>query len=772
MNILIDGQTLHTPEINRGIGTYFKEMVEAILAQDFVNAFYITIDSQERLSVLTPFAQNKLIPLISQECNPAFFLEDRSTASKKYTSLMKSYCENESIDYYWNPNPQMFNTILPSTIDGVFSFATIYDLIPYVMKKEYFSKWSKELQGDYQERLERLKAYDHLFPISESTQSDIEKIMGVSKSNQTVAFCGVSDKFKPYPFPTIAVDQRYILYIGGFDPRKNMFKAIDAFSLFTQEYDDNQVAYMLYIVCHLSSEARDELLNYIRKKGIEDRVVLTGFLDEQDLLRVYQKASCFFFPSLYEGFGLPILEALASGISVASANNSSLPEVAKEYAHYFDASDIDQMAKALRDALKESQKQKDRFKRYDYASQYRWDKPAKLILSYISSRSLKSVVQSVKRSLAWVSPLPPQKSGISIYSKVLLFSMRDDADIDIYYDGVEPDQLIQKSFSCLPLKKLSQHFQKYDEVIYHIGNNTAFHKNIYKYAWNYPSTLLVHDWNIQHFMKEAFDNKRDREYYKEAESIFNRVDIDETSKRLPSMVDAIVAKSKRVIVHHQWVKKQLHRRDHVEVIPLFSFIEEAYTHDDIASLRGKFNVSDKIFLITVFGDVNHNKLPSVVIEAIKLLIDEGYPIELLFVGKIQNETRDLFTTLTFPYNKKIRVTDYVESLEYYSYLYASDLIINLRNPSMGEASFTLAEALYAKKPIIIGDLNQYKEFPDHVIAGKIPYDGNEIDSLSQLIKKILNKPLLRKKIALNAKEYSKSILGLDRVKKSFLRDVR
>ncbi len=773
MNILIDGQTLHTAEISRGIGTYFKEMVESIIRNDFVNIFYITIDDESRLDHLSSYARDKLIYLVDTQFNPEILLGlDRESSPMEYSKLIDLICTEKAIAVYWNPNPQMINTILPSKNTNTKYVATMYDLIPYVMKDVYFSLWPEFIKNEYLSKMEILKNYDHLFPISSNTKKDTVERMSVLEEKQTVAFLGVSKKFQPSPFPIVPIEDDYILYIGGFDPRKNMFRAIEAFSLFKKKYNDKGIDYKLYLVCSLNDESHGKLISFAEEQNIAESLVLTGFVDEGELLEIYQKARCFFFPSLYEGFGLPILEALASGLPVACADNSSLPEVAGKYAEYFDAYDIEDMAKSLNKALNKGTNLDERMRRYRYASSLSWDIPARKLLKGILKFGRRKNSKK-KKKIAWVSPLPPQRSGIANYSKVLLLAMKKKADIVIYYDEIPPEKELQDIFTIKPLKKLAKKFDDYDEVIYHLGNNSDFHTNIYKYAWNYPSTVVMHDWNIHPFMQHSFLNTEDSLYYKDAISIYGEDGIHELEEikkrgypdvwRFP-MSDAIAHRSKRVIVHHQWVKSQYTNNTHIEVIPHFSHIDRESTAEEIRAFKNRYDISDNEFLIVAFGDVNKNKLPDAKISAVKALIDHGYPVKFIFAGKMAPDIKPIFELLRgTSYEKRIFVTGYLDEDEYFSCMYASDLIINLRNPSMGEASGTLMQSLFAQKATIIGNLNQYREFPDDVVAGKIDYDGSEVEQLVILMKRFLENEIQREKISQNAKKYADTVLDLDTV---------
>ena len=761
MNILIDAQTLHTPEINRGIGTYFKEMLESMLKSDFINTFYITAQDTHHLNPLSDFAKSKLKLLTHHHFNPNNLLSQTpQKATITYSNLINEVCQENNIDIYFNPNPQMSNIVLPRKMKHTKYVATIHDLIPLVMKDTYLSLWSKTLQQDYSDKLDILKEYDHLFPISKSTKQDISSLISIPDEKQTITFEGVSNDFDIHPFPNISADEDYILYIGGFDPRKNMLRAIEAFAFFMQNYNTNSKDYKLYLVCSLNKEEKSELLAYAKKHNIQDSILLTGFVKHHKLLNIYKNARCFFFPSLYEGFGLPILEALASGLPVVCSNNSSLPEVAGKDSYYFDPYNIKDMAQSLQKVLNQDMTLPYRKKRHDYASQFTWQKPATIMLNKM--QNLLDTKTTPIKKLAWVSPFPPQRSGIANYSEVLLLAMKDDADISIYYDNVLPSTELQTMFKTKPLDQLPKDFDTYDEVIYHIGNNTEFHTNIYNYAWNYPSTVVIHDSNIHPFLKEAFLNSKDKTHYDTAlkihtdESSNNDIDVF----KYP-MSDAIAQRSKRVIVHHRWVKEQLLNNSNVEVIPHFAYIQPEYQQPILPNDE---------FTITTFGDINTNKLPDIQIQAAKILLDDGYPIRWIFAGKTQPETKILFTNLkNTPYEDNIISTGYLTNQEYFQHIYSCDLSVNLRNPSMGEASGTLTQALFASKPLIIGDLQQYQEFPDDILAGKIKYNGDEVSQLVNIIKTTLKDKQKRELIQTNAKNYANTLLSLKNITKLYLK---
>ncbi|HWT02214.1 MAG TPA: glycosyltransferase family 1 protein [Pyrinomonadaceae bacterium] len=377
MKILIDGQTLLTPEINRGIGTYFKNTVEHVLENDFTNDFYMATPRGAHLNNLSPWAREKLCVVDSE----AYDVRARSgNPAELYADALHDDIERLGINLYWSPNALMDNVLLPARRSSACRFAvTIYDLIPLVMAETYAEHLTPAAVAAYREKLERLESdYDLFLHISRHTQSDFTRALRVGDKRHVVTPLAAGASFRPYPFPDIAAARDYVLYIGGFDPRKNMDRAVEAFARLQTRYGGEEKirAAELWIACSFDNAAADKMLNYARGLGLDGKVRLTGFVDDDALPALYQKARCLFFPSLYEGFGLPVLEGLACGLPVASSNTSSLPEVGGDLAVYFDPYDVDEMADALRQALKAPTDYASRLGRYQYSRTFSWENTA------------------------------------------------------------------------------------------------------------------------------------------------------------------------------------------------------------------------------------------------------------------------------------------------------------------------------------------------------------------------------------------------------------
>lgn len=177
----------------------------------------------------------------------------------------------------------------------------------------------------------------------------------------------------------------FFFYAGSLSPRKNMLNVIRAFTRIK-----DSIPHVIYFTggdSWLDSEVHDMIL----AGGLQDRIIKLGYISEEDLVIMYNLADCYLYPSLYEGFGLPILEAQACGCPVLTSNVSSCPEVAGEGALYVDPYDVEDIAWAMLSVVKDKDLRRRLVKAgLENCRQYTWEKTAhaiyRLFLEYDSGR--------------------------------------------------------------------------------------------------------------------------------------------------------------------------------------------------------------------------------------------------------------------------------------------------------------------------------------------------------------------------------------------------
>lgn len=368
--------------------------------------------------------------------------------------------------------------------------------------------------------------------------------------------------------------------------------------------------------------------------------------------------------------------------------------------------------------------------------------------------------------IAWLSPFPPQRSGIANYSYWLVKSLKSHVDIHLFAkEEVTPE--LAAEFVVHPLSSFPDLRKEYDDSIYHLGNHAGFHKQIYEFASHFPATIVLHDYNISGFMHDAF--YLNSLYQQAAHRMDRAIRSSNNADHGAPMSHAIVERSRKVIVHHKWARDQFPDHPRIEVIPHFAQVTYAPTKWDISRFKEKFNLRDDHFIIVCLGFLNSNKLPELQIETSKRLLREGYPVHLVFAGEPAPEVLELLVRSKLDgYSDNVICTGYLDDVDYFSAIYAADVIVNLRNPTMGESSGTLAHALAAGRPTIVSDMNQYREFP-HSVCWKLTHDSNETDLLFEYLAVLLREPNLRRAMSANAIDFAHQVLGLDKVAQQWLR---
>ena len=195
-------------------------------------------------------------------------------------------------------------------------------------------------------------------------------------SNSKYQIANIQNKFK--------IKKHYILSVGTLQPRKNFARLIEAFSLLKNDggWEDVQL-----VIVGKKGWLYDDILAAPQHFSVADRVRFLDFVPDDDLPELYRNARCFALPSLYEGFGLPVLEAMAAGTQVVVSNTSSLPEVAGKAGIYVDPLDVDSIASGLKTALDEhgTKQWKDRILLgQKLAKQFTWENAAKKTLEILT----------------------------------------------------------------------------------------------------------------------------------------------------------------------------------------------------------------------------------------------------------------------------------------------------------------------------------------------------------------------------------------------------
>jgi glycosyltransferase involved in cell wall biosynthesis len=235
------------------------------------------------------------------------------------------------------------------------SVVTVHDLgflyypEAHTLSQNLYLRWSTRHNA---------RAATRILADSQATRRDLVHHYSIPNSKIAVVYPGRDETLAPVTDPALlsAVRARYgmagpyLLYVGTLHPRKNLVRLIQAFGSLLQPSADGPrapTAGLQLVLAGQKGWLYGEILDQVRKLGLADRVVLTGYVPEADLPPLLSGALAFVFPSLYEGFGLPLLEAMACGTPVICSNVSSLPEVAGDAALLVDPTDSEALAAGL-----------------------------------------------------------------------------------------------------------------------------------------------------------------------------------------------------------------------------------------------------------------------------------------------------------------------------------------------------------------------------------------------------------------------------------------
>jgi len=220
-----------------------------------------------------------------------------------------------------------------------------------------------------------IKRASHIIAISQATRNDLITYLKIPDDRISVIYSGIDHSlFKPYKVRIL--DKPYIIYVGSERPRKNLDRLFEAFARLRKEFPE--LLLVKVGVAGRAREYRQEIMRKLDRLRITQAVIFVEYVSELDLAYYYSSAALLAYPSLYEGFGFPPLEAMACGCPVVTSNTSSLPEVVGEAGIMFNPLDTDSLVEVMRQVLTDSKLRDDMVtKGLEQAKQFSWERTAR-----------------------------------------------------------------------------------------------------------------------------------------------------------------------------------------------------------------------------------------------------------------------------------------------------------------------------------------------------------------------------------------------------------
>jgi glycosyltransferase involved in cell wall biosynthesis len=266
---------------------------------------------------------------------------------------------------------------------------TVHDLLDYMYRASNGSGLRRMLHLSFTRRV--LHRASRIFAVSNFTKNDIQRLFGIPAAKIDVVYNAIDDRFRlghatdadrEFISERYQVNHPFILYAGRISPHKNVVRIIEAFSALKVELDkEGKFEDLKLIIIGDDLSSHSDLRRTVIRSGVQNDVRFLGFVPI-DVLRIfYDAAKVFVFPSLYEGFGLPPLEAMAHGTPVVTSNTSSVPEVVGNAAVLVNPENVFDIMRAVHRVLVD-QDLRERLKQrgYEQAARYSWDASVKRIL--------------------------------------------------------------------------------------------------------------------------------------------------------------------------------------------------------------------------------------------------------------------------------------------------------------------------------------------------------------------------------------------------------
>ncbi len=337
MKIAFEGQPF-LDSFKTGIGWYEYNMIKNITRIDSESQFEITVfdflnsyNSDEKLLNLFDHRENTNV---SKCIYMHYGIYIRSQNLFKW--IPYNYLFNSKADIY-----HFFNFIIPPRIKGKV-VNTVHDMVyfryPETMSKANYNIQRKNLNRWCQDA-------DIILTVSQNSKNEISEFMNVPLDKIEIAYPAVDrNVFSPKKDYKLIeekynITSGYILYFGTLEPRKNITTIIRAFKIISEKNKDIKL-----VLAGRKGWLYDEIFALVQELRLEDRIIFTGYVPEEDAPVLYSCAEAFVFPSLYEGFGIPPLEAMACGTPVIVSKTASLPEVVGDAGILVDPHDIENLA--------------------------------------------------------------------------------------------------------------------------------------------------------------------------------------------------------------------------------------------------------------------------------------------------------------------------------------------------------------------------------------------------------------------------------------------
>jgi glycosyltransferase involved in cell wall biosynthesis len=605
---------------------------------------------------------------------------------------------------------------------------TIYDLIPWRFRERYLRDSAEH--ANYMRQLSVVHLADALLAISDASAADLVELLGIDERRVHVIGAAAPEvrRLSSLPSNTGDPDEAVkrvrpgaVLFVSGDDERKNTNRLIDAYSRLAPEL---RSAHQLVIVGKFSKGSVKRHRERADAGGASRHVVLTGEISDEALGQIMSHTSIAVFPSLAEGFGLPVLEALNAGLPVLVSDIPPLRELVPDAEARFDPHSTDAIRAALERGLSDTAfRERLRRSAPTWAAPFSWDRVAdRGVIAYdaaLSERARRRRHRMVQRSdgrphLQMITPLPPSKTGVATYSMRLIDALARHVNVDVYRDDDSHGNpfAARAAVQCRPARGFEWRRELASSSLpplYCIGNS-KFHAHAWAGLMRTGGDVLLHDVRLVGFYRWLGANGLLGEQDLAARMRLAEGQTLDAMGEDIYMVGEIVDHARRVYVHTETAREMVLRKrpgraDDVIVVPFAM----------PPARPGKPRESTSP-IVAAFGHLHQgNLLLDSATELLKRRPDVN--VRVLGAGIRPGEVAELRRIAAARgVGARLAFLDWVDNDEYYRWLGEATVAMQLRGYSQGEMSASVADCLSSGLPTVVNDFGPMAELPADVVV--------------------------------------------------------
>jgi glycosyltransferase involved in cell wall biosynthesis len=497
MRIIIDLQPCQNGSRRRGIGRYSMAMTRAMIQLGRGHEFIVVLN--ESFENTIGDVRRELADLLPQEAFAVFSVSRRATAADPANAWRNRAAEMARSHFLESLSPDL--VFLPSINEGLWdetvvsveqngpypTAVTLYDLIPLEDPQRYLG--AENDYTAYLRRLNQMRHADLILPISEYVAKDSIARLHLQPERVVTIPCGVEPFFVPpgasaRPRATFLAEygiaRPYVMTACPLEPRKNLEGLIAGFASMGSEVRD---AHQLVLAGRMDAFARTYLGNLARDEGLaDDALVFAGFVPDSDLPELYHHSSVFAFPSFSEGFGLPLLEAMACGAPVVGSDRTSIPEVVGRQDLLCDPANAIDIGRKIERILSDARLQAElRTFGPDRAAGFTWEKSASDALDafeklHANAKEVSGVAtahagfhtgESPWRTLAFVMAAVPVEHRLAGINDALAAALADVFDLTVIDTGFSPRSgWVSANCAIHDVDWFESHAHSFDHILY------------------------------------------------------------------------------------------------------------------------------------------------------------------------------------------------------------------------------------------------------------------------------------------------------------------